>query len=56
MELLMKKLGLEIPVYNPDMDPVKHVRMNMLPEEGKMCVNFVTSILQNTKGTYASQQ
>lgn len=34
MKLLMNKLGLDIPEYNPDTDPVRHVRFNRLPDVG----------------------
>ena len=35
MKLLMNKLGLDIPEYNPDTDPVRHVRFNRLPDVGE---------------------
>jgi len=34
MTMLMGKLDLKIPEYNPDTDPVKLTRINQLPEQG----------------------
>jgi hypothetical protein len=38
MDQLMERLGLDIPEYQPELDPVRLVRQGKLPESGQSAI------------------